>query len=91
MISVPQYAKREARKQVYLRALAAYPSGEHTKLTVFNLSYAGCEVRTPKRMRRGDTFQLRIAKLGVIKAQVCWTGPQRAGCRFIEDEVGTAA
>src|SRR5688500_7592629 len=86
MMSVPQYPKREVRKPVFLRALAVHPWGDQTKLTIFNLSYAGCAIRTPQRMRRGDTFQLEVPKLGVIQAQVCWTGLQRAGCKFIDDD-----
>jgi hypothetical protein len=77
------FPKREPRKPVDLLGFARHPWGDFTQVRLSNLSYTGCEIRTPEQMRRGDTFELRVARRGVIKAQVCWTGLQRAGCKFM--------
>ena len=88
MTSLPQeigYPQREVRRPVSLRGFALHPWGEFTDLTVSNLSYGGCEIRTADQLRRGDTFELRVARRGVIQAQVCWSGLQRAGVKFLAD------
>lgn len=89
MISYPheaQFPARDVRKPVNFRGYAVFPWGDVTEVVVSNLSYEGCELRTPELMRRGDTFELRVARRGLIRAQVRWTGNQRAGCRFVLPE-----
>jgi hypothetical protein len=86
MFIVPKHPEREGRKQVNFRGLAVQSWGDYAAMTMANLSYSGCEIRTPLPMQRGDTLQLKVSQRGTIKAQVCWTGLQRAGCKFIVDD-----
>jgi hypothetical protein len=94
MTSLPhvvEYPKREVRRSVHLGGFAFHPWGEFTPLTVSNISYSGCEIRTTRQMRRGDAFQLRVSGQGAAQVVVCWSGHQRLGCKFIPDAAAGAA
>ncbi|WP_425505313.1 PilZ domain-containing protein [Sphingomonas piscis] len=87
----PRRFRQAPRNPVNLSGFAVHPWGEFDDLTVVNMSYEGCEIRSPVKFIPGDTFELRVARRGIISAPVRWTGLQRAGCQFVLDADEAAA
>lgn len=71
------------RKPVALRAVAVPHEGAMLDAFVSNLSYEGCDIECTPLPQRGEQVELRVARLGIIKAEVLWTRGGRAGCRFL--------
>ncbi len=71
------------RKPVALRAVAVPHEGAMLDAFISNLSYEGCDIECTPLPQRGEQVELRVSRLGIIKAEVLWTRGGRAGCRFL--------
>ena len=75
--------RHEERRPVELRAFAVAPAGSSAEVVISDLSYAGCGMECRPVPKSGDRLELRVVRLGVIQAEVCWADDGRAGCRFL--------
>lgn len=78
---------RAPRRDVEFGAFAARIDGSETLITVSNLSYEGCLLRSGDSFRNGEQVKLNLPRLGQIQAEIRWSAGDRAGARFIVDEV----
>lgn len=83
--SDPQ-TEREDRRPVKLWATILMEGANSIPVTLLDMTYDGCKVRTPEVLQVGDRLKLSIPNLGILKAEVRWYGDDRAGLRFIHSE-----
>jgi hypothetical protein len=74
---------RDERRPVSLRGFALSPTRD-SDVTVEDLSYDGCQIRSADRFKPGERFELRIIKRGATQAEVRWASEGRAGVNFIQ-------
>jgi hypothetical protein len=73
-----------SRRPVELRAFAVQNCGQAAEARIDDLSYDGCGLSCDDgEPERGEQLELRVVRLGIINAEVCWSEDGRAGCRFI--------
>ena len=75
--------RQEERRPVELRAFAVPSAGGVAEAVISDLSYDGCGMECSPMPESGDRLELRVLRLGVIQAEVCWAEDGRAGCRFL--------
>lgn len=73
---------RQDRRRVQLRGHAIVDGTQTIDLAVVDLTYDGCCVEAPIRLKAAQTIKLSVAGLGVIDAQVRWWKDGKAGLQF---------
>ena len=82
--AIPPFCQRGSdRREVSMRALAAFGERDLTEVTLTDLSYEGCRIATAETLRSGESIELRVARLGIIAGEICWSSAGSAGVRFI--------
>lgn len=82
--ATPPFCQRGSdRRVVSMRALAALGEPELSDVTLTDLSYEGCRIETKRSLRSGESIELRVARLGIIAGEICWSSAGSAGVRFI--------
>lgn len=84
--NVRSLSARAPRRDVEFGAVAARTDGSELLITVSNLSYEGCQLRTGSRFRSGEKVKLNLPRLGHIQAEIRWASESKAGARFIVEE-----
>lgn len=74
---------RSERREVDLRAFALGRGRRVADVVLSDLSYEGCQLRSAEKFKPGERLELRVMRLGVIQAEVCWCAKGRAGARFL--------
>ena len=74
---------RDERHRVELRGFAL-GHGIDADISVWNLSYDGCRIRSTQPFKVGDELDLRIIGRGGVKGVVRWVAGERAGIRFVD-------
>lgn len=74
---------RRQRRDVEFGAFAERPDGSTAIVTVSNLSYDGCQLRSELSFRKGEALKLNLPRLGEIRAEVRWSEEGKAGAEFI--------
>lgn len=85
--NVRSLSPRAPRRDVEFGAFAARTDGSEALITVSNLSYDGCQLRTHDLFRSGEKVKLNLPRFGHIGAEIRWTAEGKAGARFIVEEV----
>ena len=70
---------REARRPVHLPAAALMDDRSTFTVTVVNLSYDGCRIKSPTRLNPGVSLTLSVLGLGKMPASVRWYSDGFAG------------
>ena len=65
-----------------MRAFARRTDGSTVDITLLNLSYDGCRVRSEGPFEIGERLSLMVSRRGIIDAEVRWFGDGLAGLRF---------
>ena len=73
---------RQDRRLVQLRGHAIVDGAQTIEVTVVNLTYDGCCVEAPIRLKPAQAIKLSVSGLGVIDAQVRWWKEGKAGLKF---------
>ncbi|MFL6720676.1 MAG: PilZ domain-containing protein [Sphingomonas sp.] len=81
-VEVRAFVVRDERRPVALRGFAMSATRD-SDVTVDDLSYAGCQIRSADSFEQGETFELRVVKRGAAQAEICWVHNDRAGVRFV--------
>ena len=74
------------RRDVEFGAFAERADGRQAVLTVSNLSYDGCQLRSEENFQIGERLKLNLPRRGQIFAEIRWTAQAKAGVTFIVDE-----
>lgn len=74
---------RDNRRDVHITGAATWSDGSSAMVTVSNLSYDGCELRSSQGFTKGETIRLSLPNTGRIEAQIRWVKEGRAGARFL--------
>jgi hypothetical protein len=74
--------KRGERRPVSLNGHAVLEDGTVTEIILVDLSYEGCGIECPIRLKRGAAIKLAIVKRGAISATVRWYKDGKAGLIF---------
>lgn len=69
-----------------LRGHAVLEDGTISDITLVDLSYDGCGIECPAKLRPGEKIKLAVVRRGAISAQVRWYDAGKAGLVF-EPEV----
>ena len=77
---------RGSRRDVEFGAFAERSDGQVAALTVSNLSYDGCQLRSEEQFRPGEIVKLNLPRLGQVVAEIRWSGRGKTGATFITDE-----
>lgn len=78
--------RRGPRRDVEFGAFAERPDGSEAVLTVSNLSYDGCQLRSEENFLTGERLKLNLPRLGQILAEIRWSAEGKAGASFIVGE-----
>jgi hypothetical protein len=81
-VRMKTFVARDERRPVTMRGFALSPSRD-SDVTLADLSYGGCQIRSKDKFRPGETFELRVIKRGRMQVEVCWANDGRAGARFV--------
>lgn len=73
------------RRAVEFGAFAARADGSESVLTISNLSYDGCQLRSDEDFQIGERLKLKLPRRGQILAEVRWSAEGKAGATFILD------
>lgn len=76
------FIRRADRHQVSMRGFALSPERD-SDVTVSNLSYGGCQLKSGDEFEAGEVVELRIIKRGAVAAEIRWADQGRAGVRFL--------
>jgi len=76
------FIRRADRHSVDMRGFALSPERD-SDVTVSNLSYGGCQLRSGDEFEAGEVVELRIIKRGAVAAEIRWADQGRAGVRFL--------
>lgn len=76
------FIRRADRHSVSMRGWAL-SAARDTDVTVSNLSYSGCQLRSGDEFETGEIVELRIIKRGAVSAEIRWADRGRAGVRFL--------
>lgn len=80
---------RPVRRPVELTGYGLLPDGASIPVTLVDLSYEGCKIRTEAELRPGDRLKLSVFNRGLIEAEVQWSEDGHAGLAFGTYEVPT--
>lgn len=78
----PEPVERDKRRAVHLRGHAVLADLSTLDVTVEDLSYDGCGIRTPTPLMPGQAISLGVVECGMISAQVRWYANGKAGLVF---------
>lgn len=81
-VRLKTFVARDERRPVSMRGFAISPSRD-SDVTLADLSYGGCQLRSTDKFKPGETFELRVIKRGVLQAEICWASEGCAGARFV--------
>jgi len=76
------FEMRAERRPVSMRAFALSTTRD-SDVTVADLSYTGCQLRSDDEFEAGEVVELRIVKRGAVAAEIRWAAKGRAGARFL--------
>jgi PilZ domain-containing protein len=76
--------RRDQRRVTNLATLIDRTEGTSTFARIANLSYEGCELRSPAKLDLGESINLTLPKRGRIRAQVRWATGDRLGAQFFQ-------
>lgn len=76
---------REGRRKPSLTGAACRDDGSRQRVVATN---RGCHLVSGDPMRQGESLELTIPSMGIVKVQVRWSDRSSAGVRFVE---GSAA
>jgi hypothetical protein len=79
---------RGERRPVRLTGHAALEDGTVFEMTLIDLSYDGCGIESPVKLKRGAGIKLAIVQRGAISAKVRWYRDGKAGLTF-DPEAGS--
>lgn len=74
------------RRNVEFGAFARRADGSEAVLTVSNLSYDGCQLRSDVGFQIGERLKLNLPRRGEIWAEIRWATQTNAGAAFILHE-----
>ena len=74
------------RRDVEFGAFAERADGSEAVLTVSNLSYDGCQIRSEENFQIGERLKLNLPRRGQIFAEIRWAAQGKAGTAFVLDE-----
>lgn len=74
------------RRDVEFGAFAKRADGSEAVLTVCNLSYDGCQIRSEENFQIGERLELNLPRRGQILVEIRWTAQGKAGATFIGDQ-----
>ena len=80
------FVNRDERRPVDLRGFALSETRD-SDVVVSDLSYGGCQIRSEDPLEAGEMFELRVVKRGASHVEVCWVRDDRAGARFVGNNV----
>lgn len=83
------HSARPERRPVELTGYGLLPDGASIPVTLIDLSYEGCKIRTEHTLRPGDRLKLSVFNRGLIEAEVRWFEDGHAGLTFGTYEVPT--
>ena len=78
------FVMRPERHPVSLRGFALGP-GRDSDVSLSDLSYEGCQIRSDDKFKQGELVELRIIKRGAIDGEVRWAANGRAGVCFVNE------
>ena len=81
-VKIKTFVPRDDRRQVTMRGFALSPTRD-SDITLSDLSYGGCQIRSADKFKPGERFELRVIKRGCMQAEVRWAREGRAGAQFI--------
>lgn len=81
------HSARPERRAVELSGYGLLPDGASIAVTLVDLSYEGCKIRTADALRPGDRLKLSVFNRGLIEAEVRWFEDGHAGLTFGTYEV----
>lgn len=73
---------RTARREVELSAHVLRGTGQIVDVSLIDLSYEGCRVRTSEYLWQGEAIKLSVPRRGVINARARWCAEGHAGLSF---------
>jgi hypothetical protein len=76
------FIPRDERRPVSLRGFALSPSRD-IDIRIADLSYAGCQIRSPDALKPGEVLELRILKGGAADVEIRWSAEGKAGAQFV--------
>lgn len=76
---------RDDRHRVELRGFAL-ADGIDADISVWNLSYDGCRIRSTQPLKLGDELDLRVIGRGGARGVVRWVAGDRAGISFVDQD-----
>ena len=85
------FPKRAERRPVGLSGDALLPDGSKVEISLVDLSYEGCKIRTSKMLAPGDRLKLSVLQRGLIDAEVRWSEDGLAGLAFTTYDAPTRA
>jgi hypothetical protein len=74
--------ERGERRPVRLTGHAVLEDGTVFDMTLVDLSYDGCGIESPIKLKRGAGIKLAVVQRGAISAKVCWYKDGKAGLMF---------
>jgi hypothetical protein len=77
------WSARSSRRDVDITGAASWSDGTSATVTVANLSYEGCELRSAHGFNKGEIVRLSLPNTGKIQAQIRWVRGECAGARFL--------
>jgi hypothetical protein len=81
-LDLRSFIPRDERRPVDLRGFALSGTRD-SDVVLSDLSYGGCQIRSPDSFTAGETFELRVVKRGASQVEICWVRDDRAGARFV--------
>ena len=83
------FPNRPERRPVGLSGDAVLPDGTQVDVSLVDLSYEGCKIRTSRALNPGDRLNLSVFERGLIEAEVRWVEDGLAGLAFTAYEAPT--
>jgi hypothetical protein len=83
------HSARPERRPVELSGHGLLADGASIAVTLVDLSYEGCRIRTEDALQPGDRLKLSVFNRGLIEAEVRWSEAGHAGLSFGTYEVPT--
>jgi hypothetical protein len=79
--------ERGERRPVRLTGHAVLEDGTVFNMVLVDLSYDGCGIETPVKLKRGAGIKLAVVQRGAISARVRWCKDGKAGLMFEPEPV----
>jgi len=83
------FPNRPERRPVGLSGDALLADGTKVEVSLVDLSYEGCKIRTSSALDPGDRLNLLVFDRGLIEAEVRWVEGDMAGLAFTAYEAPT--